>query len=208
MPKKQIKNVIFDWSGTLLNNFDQIYEITMEIFVRLGGRKISKKEYQTNNVSPYMKFWNSYFPKLTKKEQDKLFSKALKNGNDSSKLYPQVKNILQNLTDQNIKLFLISSQPENNLKLQVEEFGLSDYFYKIIGSVHNKQAYFKNLLNSNNIRADETICIGDTTEEIIAGKYSNLITMGLTWGFNSREQLKSTNPDYILDNLGDLLKII
>ncbi len=201
------KNIIFDWSGTLLNNFDQIYEITMEIFVKLGGGKISKEKYRAENISSYMKFWNKYFPKLTKEEQNKLFSNALKE-TGTPKLYPQIKDVLKDLSEKNIQLWLLSSQPEDNLKLQVEKFGISNYFSGITGGVHDKEAGFKKLLNNNNIKADETICVGDTIREIKAGKASDLTTVAITWGFGSREQLSSANPDYILNDLTNLSEII
>ena len=80
------KNIIFDRSGTLLNNFDQFYEITMDVFEKLEGERISKEEYRIKNISPYMKFWNKYFPNLKKEEQDTLFLSSLKTAKEP-KLY-------------------------------------------------------------------------------------------------------------------------
>ena len=200
------KNIIFDWSGTLLNNFDQTYETTMEIFKKLGGKKISKEKYKVENVSPYMKFWNKYFPKLTKLEQDKLFSDTLKKSK-SPQLYPGVKKIIKDLSESDVKLFLLSSQPEDNLKSQMKIFGIYNYFTKVIGNIHDKKVGFKDLMK-NYLKSSETIAVGDTIGEIEAGKASNLVTVGLTWGFNSKKQLNSANPDYIIDNLSGVLKIL
>ncbi len=57
--------------------------------------------------------------------------------------------------------------------------------------------------------AQSVLKIGDSTIDILEGKNANCgITIGITTGAQTREQLSQANPDYIIDNLIDLLPII
>lgn len=50
--------------------------------------------------------------------------------------------------------------------------------------------------------------IGDTPYEIIAGKKLGLKTIAVTWGDKNREVLQIYNPDFIVDEPKEILKIV
>ena len=52
------KAFIFDWSGTLNDNFHCFYQVCNLIFKELNKEPISEKEIKLNHTLPYMKFWN------------------------------------------------------------------------------------------------------------------------------------------------------
>jgi phosphoglycolate phosphatase-like HAD superfamily hydrolase len=100
------KAIIFDWSGTLRNNCDCFYNVCNIMFKELGKKPISKEEMRMNFTLPYMKFWNKYFPDLTKEKQGVMFEKYIHQVGESE-MYPNVKEILTSLYKKNGKcLFL------------------------------------------------------------------------------------------------------
>jgi phosphoglycolate phosphatase len=123
-------------------------------------------------------------------------------------LYEGVKETIKFLNKKGHKLYLLSSQPQKILELQLKNLDIYKYFSSIIGDIHNKEDGIKELLDVKNLKAIETICIGDTVGEIEAGKKLNLITIGITWGFNSKKQLKLAKPDYILDNISNFPELL
>jgi phosphonatase-like hydrolase len=55
----------------------------------------------------------------------------------------------------------------------------------------------------------EVIKVGDSTIDILEGKNAGcLMSIGITTGAHSREQLLSASPDYVLDDLLELLPLI
>ncbi len=50
--------------------------------------------------------------------------------------------------------------------------------------------------------------IGDTIGDIQEGKESSVKTVGVTWGFHSRDQMEKANPDYLFDKPEELLTLI
>ncbi len=55
-----------------------------------------------------------------------------------------------------------------------------------------------------NIRADETLVVGDTTFDIEMGNRAGCRTCAVTWGNHSHEVLASVCPDMIIDELDSL----
>ena len=84
------KAVIFDWSGTLSDNFYCFYYVCKNMFIELDKKPINKNEIRLNFTQPYMQFWHKYFPNLDKDKQDKLYEKYIHLAGDP-KIYKHVK---------------------------------------------------------------------------------------------------------------------
>ncbi|WP_455662008.1 pyrophosphatase PpaX [Pradoshia sp.] len=56
--------------------------------------------------------------------------------------------------------------------------------------------------------ADETIMVGDNSHDVLAGKNAGTKTAGVAWALKGREYLEQYGPDYMLDNMRDLLAIV
>jgi phosphoglycolate phosphatase-like HAD superfamily hydrolase len=54
----------------------------------------------------------------------------------------------------------------------------------------------------------EVFVIGDTPNDIIAGKEANVKTIVVATGVYSKKKLMKFNPDYVFENLEDTNKII
>lgn len=63
------------------------------------------------------------------------------------------------------------------------------------------------LMGINN--ADEVVKVGDSAIDIEEGKNADCgLTVGITTGAHTRDQLAAANPDFIIDNLADLLPLL
>jgi len=62
-----IKNIIFDWSGTLSDDLIPVYTATMNIFKKIGLKKIPLNKYRTEFRLPYMTFYHKFNKNITKK---------------------------------------------------------------------------------------------------------------------------------------------
>ena len=83
-----IKNIIFDWSGTLSNDTEIVHQIIMTIFEKSGHNRISLDEFRNEFMLPYMEFYWKYIPDLKKEDQDRLFKENISEVNPQ--LFPGV----------------------------------------------------------------------------------------------------------------------
>jgi phosphoglycolate phosphatase len=49
--------------------------------------------------------------------------------------------------------------------------------------------------------------IGDTTGDIKEGREAGIKTVGVTWGWHSKEKMASAEPDYLFDTPQELLQL-
>ena len=57
------------------------------------------------------------------------------------------------------------------------------------------------------VNSQEAVYIGDSAHDIIAGKAAGVKTIAAGWGPFPRVELEQSNPDLIVESLGDLLEI-
>lgn len=202
----KIKNIIFDWSGTIMDDFDRVYLSCMEVFKMIGLGKISKKEFKNNFELPYMNFYNKYC-KVPKNEIDSLYKKTLIEDINLS-LFEDIPELLEQLVLSGINLYIISTHPTLSLMEELKEYSLMKYFKRVYGGVTNKVEIIQNIIKELELDPINSIFIGDMDHDIIAGKKAQLKTIGVTWGYQSEERLIVSNPDYIVSNPNEITEII
>lgn len=202
-----IKNIIFDWSGVISDSFERHLLVCNEIFKEFGVREITLEELRENWRQPYMLFYNKYLPNITIEEENKSYERNIVK-------HPNVKpvsgmvDLLKKLKDKDIKMVVLSSDSNKTLLPEIVNFGLSDYFLDVVSNSHDKSKEIKELMEKNNFKLEETIFIGDSNHEIEVGKEIGIKTCAVTWGFCTKEILQSLNPDFLIEKVEDLEKIL
>ncbi|WP_370225205.1 HAD hydrolase-like protein, partial [Cytobacillus sp.] len=57
-------------------------------------------------------------------------------------------------------------------------------------------------------KPEEAIMVGDNSHDIDGGKNAGTKTAGVAWTAKGRDFLERFEPDYMLDNMADLLDIL
>ncbi|MFA6252850.1 MAG: HAD family hydrolase [Patescibacteria group bacterium] len=199
------KAFIFDWSGTLSDNSHLFLEVCRRMFIELGKEPISEDEMRRNFTLPYMKFWNKYFPDLSKEKQDELNRKYMQLVG-KPELYSNVKEVIEILHQRGFKLFILSS--DHVLLPEVQRLGLSGLMTEVIGAIHDKKDVIVSLLEKYQLDKDQTFYVGDTSGDVEAGKHAMVKTIGISWGFQHKDILAASNPDYLVDDIIEIKNIL
>ena len=56
--------------------------------------------------------------------------------------------------------------------------------------------------------ASETLVVGDMAVDILMGANAGAKTCGVTWGNGTREELKNSGADFIINRMEELIRII
>lgn len=205
-----IKNIIFDWSGVIGDDFQAVYHTAMALFEKHGVKKISFQEFLREWVQPHMVFYNKYMPGLDMATETVLYKAAydIMAKKYPPKIFPGVKEVLKKFKKAGIDMIMISSNIKKHLLSDVEKAGLQGIFSEINSEVHDKAEDIRETIARNNFNPEETIFIGDTTNEVEAGKSGGTKTGAVIWGYNSEDKLKAANPDFIIHDLKELEEII
>lgn len=202
-----IKNIIFDWSGVISDSCKLHYLIVNSIFKKFSVREISFEELRKEWEQPYMKFYNKYLPKLTRKQEKDAYEEFLFEF-PKPKLYFGIENLLHEFKNKGVNMIIISSDPMESIFFNIKRYKLDGVFQEIYHNVYDKRKIAKEVVLQSKFDLSKTIFIGDTVHDIKAGKAANIKTGAVTWGLHCKERLISVKPDFLISNLKELRSII
>jgi phosphoglycolate phosphatase len=201
------KGFIFDWSGTLSDNFHCFCKVCDLIFKELERKPISVDEVRLNFTLPYMRFWNRYFPDLTQKRQNELYNKFIHQTPDPE-LFEGVRETISHIHKAGFKLFIVSSDPVSKLVPETLKSGFSELLTEVVGEIHEKKDAIHSLIQSFNLDPRISYYAGDTSGDIEAGKAAGVKTVGISWGFQHKTVLAKSNPDFLINDILEIMKIV
>lgn len=202
-----MKNIIFDWAGVVSNSFENNSNIINYILEKFGAKRMSSEEIRDSWEMPYMKFYNKILPNLPIEKEKEAYEEGFKISG-RAKIYDGVIEVIEKFYKNKIQMFVVSGDPDNSFLEDLDRYDLNGFFLKSYTDIHDKTEIIGKLIIENKLDINDTYIIGDTTHEIEVGKIYKIKTVAITWGFQSRERLKLSNPDYLIDNFEEFEKII
>ncbi len=130
---------------------------------------------------------------------------------DDTHLYPGVLDLLKKM--QQKKLAVLSNKAQKFTVEIVRQLKIDNYFQIIMGSnphFPKKPApdAIKHIIKTLDCSAQKTLIIGDTKNDILAGQAANIYTCAVSYGFRKKAVLQKYNPDFMIDSIDALDKII
>lgn len=204
-----IKNIIFDWSGTVKDALRSHLWIVNRMFRKFNANEISLEELKENWKQPYMFSYNKYLPDLTIEQEQAAYKEALLHHDcPESAAYPGIPELIRELKEKGISLAVISSDLPDTVFPEIKKYGLENIFNHVLTNVYDKVKVLQDLIEKNNFNPEETYIIGDSNHEIESGKKAGVKTIAVTWGFNTEQNLKLESPDFIVHNLEELKRLV
>ena len=109
--------------------------------------------------------------------------------------------------ERNIKIGIITTNSKKNVEAFLRQNNMDFFDVIISSSLFGKAAKLKKVLRKQDLDRAEIAYVGDEIRDIDAAKKLDIDIISVTWGYNSPESLKMRNPDHMIDNMEDLLKI-
>ncbi|MBU1658147.1 HAD family hydrolase [bacterium] len=194
-----IKNIIFDFDGVILDSVPTKTEAYRKLFKEFPFDKIEQLvEYHMQNggISRYIKV-KYFFEEILSQSISE--NEILKHANRYSELTKEEltnpKYMIDDAVDfikqnyQNYNMHIASGADENDLKYICEKLTLTSYFLSINGSPTKKNEIVKNILDLNNYNKDETVLIGDSINDYEAAQANGV----MFFGFNNNNLIKLEN---------------
>jgi phosphoglycolate phosphatase len=126
---------------------------------------------------------------------------------DNTALYPSVPAVLDYFHG---KRRVVVSNKIHRLTLEVlRGLGVAQQFDAILGgdSAPEKKphpALIHGVLDRFQIAAPRALMVGEGVADVEAGKRAGVVTCGVTYGLGNMDELKAANPDFLIDDLGEL----
>ncbi|QQS20271.1 HAD-IA family hydrolase [Candidatus Saccharibacteria bacterium] len=210
-----IKAVVFDLDGTLLNTSEHVLQ-AFEHVMREHGETQERQAIIEAIGPPLLECYQQLLPshdpeKLAHRhhelQQSKEFLALVEE-------YVGMRQTLAVLRDAGIKTAVFTNRWRRGVNLLFQELGLGPEFDIVISPDELKcgKPHPEGLLliaSELSIPPHALAMVGDLPVDIKVGKNAGAgITIGITHGFGSREELEAAGADYIVDSLAELGKLI
>jgi phosphoglycolate phosphatase len=211
-----IANVIFDLDGTLVDSkrdiagaqlwvlhqlgvdsygLEDIYPLIGKPLTETFGRLLPPSLHQ--RIAEAAELYKAYYP-----------PRAL----ETTTLFPHVRETLDALRLKGIRLATATTKLTPGTRRVLSHFGIEAYFDQIQGSdnVPFKPDPFivNKILEDQSWERTKTLMVGDTDNDIHAGKRAGIATCGVTYGSLSKGQMQRLEPDFMIDSFPELLSHI
>lgn len=128
---------------------------------------------------------------------------------DDSVPYTGVTASLRGLQEHGYTLAIATNKPEAFLPAILAKLGWDKLFAKVVGgdSLPSKKpdpAPLYYLCDSLGFSYSQAIMIGDSKNDILAGKAAGMVTLALSYGYNYGEPISISNPDKVFDDFSAL----
>jgi phosphoglycolate phosphatase len=216
--RMKFKGIIFDLDGTLVNSLEDISDAMNKVLTALN--------YPTHTYDTYQYFIGSGLRNLV--------SKALPATNNSddeiescfecmvdeytkictlkTKPYKGIIELLENLTSQNIKMAVFSNKAHELTKKIASEI-FPKQFDTAIGlrtEALKKPNPFEAIEISKkwNLKPEEILFVGDSDIDMKTAINANMFPVGVTWGYRTEDELKSSGAKAVINNASELIEIL
>lgn len=128
-------------------------------------------------------------------------------------VYEGMESLLKALKKAGKTLFVATSKPEVFAKEILEHFGLSKYFSFIGGALMNETRLDKAdvidyVFKETGASKENALMVGDREHDILGAQKCDLDSVGVLYGYGSKEELQAAGATYIADSVGALGKIL
>ncbi|MDX9732031.1 MAG: HAD hydrolase-like protein, partial [Bdellovibrionales bacterium] len=108
---------------------------------------------------------------------------------------------------------LATSKPHVYARRILEHFKVDHLFRAIHGSELDgansvKTELLPYILQKESLASTDGFMIGDRKHDVLGAKSVHMKSIGVLWGYGSREELTTNGADHIVETAGELLKIV
>ncbi|MDP3766201.1 MAG: HAD family hydrolase [Nanoarchaeota archaeon] len=195
--REEVKAILFDMDGVLVDSLDAWSYVLNDTLRHFGLKTLPKSELVKEFGAPIESDVKKYFTGKTVKEVERVYNLKFKKRKKYVKLSPQSIDVLKNLKKLKVKIGLITNSTRFITTTILSHFQLKKYFKVIVtmDEVERRKPAPDMILKACKmlkVRPKNTILVGDTINDIIAGRRAGCITVGYKIKGNYRiNELKS-----------------
>ena len=203
-----IRNIIFDWSGTLVDDLPAVWQATNYVLAQSSRAEMTLEEFRAEFQLPFTSFYDKHTPHVPLPRLEDWFHTRFKQVQDSVCALPHAGRFIEFCRAHKLRTFLLSTVREDHFEAQQRATGFGDFLEKRYLGVWDKRQKIHDIIVENNLSPDETLFIGDMKHDIETARHGGVHSCAVLTGYNTLEDLRAARPDLIVEHLGELREIL
>ncbi len=205
------KTLVFDFDGTIADTLGETRIIFNRIAPDYGIREVAEHEMDGLRHLSLKELLDHL--EIPKRRVPSLISRGttmMRSNITQLRMIDGMKEVLIEMR-QHVRSFgVLTSNATANVDLFLRTHGLREQFDFISSTskLTGKAKHLRAIRKTFSIRPEEMLYIGDELRDVKASQKAGVPIAAVTWGFNSRESLAASKPDYLFDKPSDFLVLL
>ncbi len=199
---------LLDFDGVVIDTLPIATETNNTIFEKFNlPKRFTEEEFAKLFLFNFHESLKKIVPndelrKKILKERARIFMERI----NDFKMFEGIFDFLHHL-DKNGKIIIVSSNNTKYIQTVLHNNNIT-MIDEVLGGDIEKSKVKKIVWQKEKFPDADIYYIGDTVGDIIEGKEAEVKTIGVSWGFHSKEILSNSSPDFTLDTPKDIKLII
>ncbi|MBC8126962.1 MAG: HAD hydrolase-like protein [Gloeobacteraceae cyanobacterium ES-bin-144] len=202
------RNLIFDWSGTLVDDLGPVIEATNAVLRIYSVPPMDRESFRRSFRLPYREFYTDILPHVPLEELEAHFRPAFDAAITPVTILPHAREKLEWCAALGIRTFVLTSMDSLAFKRQLLDFGLQDLFVATYSGVLDKREIIHQILETHHLDPSETAFVGDMTHDVETARHGGISSIAVLTGYNHPEILAAVRPDITVPDLGVLRSLL
>jgi len=201
----------FDYDGMLVDSLSANLEITNEVCVGLTGcRPVERSDIENLDRMSFQEIAEVLgIPSGDVGRCLEEINRRIVESYPGLDFFPGMEDVLRVLRGEGWDLYVVTHNTEVAVAGFLEMKGARGWFSGLLGAETggSKDAKLASLAESRG--ADPAVCamFGDSVGDIESAKGAGVVSVGVSWGYQSRSRLLDADPDFIVDSPEGILDV-
>lgn len=203
-----IRNIIFDWSGTLVDDLPAVWKASNFVLAQAGRPEMSLATFRAEFRLPFTTFYDEHTPGVPMPRLEGWFHEGFRREQHSVCALPHAREFLEFCRAQKIRTFLLSTVHPDYWAIQSGVTGFAPFIDTPYTGVWDKRQKIHDILAENGLAPEATLFIGDMEHDIDTARHGGVHSCAVLTGYNTLDQLRRAQPDLIVEHLRELREVL
>jgi phosphoglycolate phosphatase len=196
------KSLLFDWSGTLVDDLPPTLHATNEVLVSYGVPAMNQEEFRSRFRLPYPEFYDEVLPGVPIQDLEGIFRTSFKQSPVRVSVLPHAREMLAWCRENEVRCFILSSMDVGLFTAQAHDFELHHHFEAIYAGVIDKRHRIGDILLEHGLEPAKTAFVGDMVHDIETAHHGGVDSIAVATGYDPVARLSGIGPSHLFDHLG------
>lgn len=203
-----IRNIIFDWSGTLVDDLPAVWRATNYVLAQSNRAEMTLDQFRAEFCLPFTQFYDRHAPHVPFERLEGWFHQEFREAQTSVIPLPHAREFLEFCRQQELRTFLLSTVHPDYFNIQSNATGFGEFLDTPYTGVWDKREKIHEIIEQHRLNPAETLFIGDMQHDIDTARHGGIHSCAVLTGYNTLDQLRAAEPDLIVEHLGELRAIL
>jgi len=202
------RNLIFDWSGTLVDDMGPVIDATNFVLEKYGVAPLDREGFRRSFRLPYRDFYAELLPEVALEELEAHFRVAFSASPAPVTVLPHAQEKLEWCKALGIRCFVLTSMDAQAFESQMDGFVWRSHFEATYAGVLDKREVIHQIIETHGLDPAETAFVGDMTHDVETARHGGISSIAVLTGYNHPEVLATVRPDLTVPDLGVLRALL